>query len=556
MSHRVPTGVFVLGTVAADVAATTRAINLLGVPVGQDPHQVGGQDAGRSGSPEPLREINERVLHRLGGSPLGPPLLEGGWTGEPALDRLRGRARAAFLTRHQTLEWVWGDPLLCLTLPLWRSALDLRPVVVLVHAEPSAASPVDGGVTDALAPALWERYTRAALESIRGLAACVTRVDALLADPAGWDETLTAFLRSQGLRLDRRAGRAEIERLAGSLAAAETHGRSRDASDPSDAQLELGATVESVIGVHDRFPELRLPPETPGTERLLGEQRDADRHGRRRRRGARRNRERPGGAEIGGLGGPGQLPDYLIIGAQKAGTSSLYRYIAASPQVALPARKELHFFDVGYDRGVDWYRSQFPPPAAEAGGGRRLTGEGSPYYLFHPLAPRRVKALLPDVKLLVLLRDPARRAVSNYHHEVRAGRETLPLEAALDAEPTRLAGEAERLEADPGYESYNHRHFGYLTRGVYVDQLTSWRSHFPAEQMLVIQSERLFEQTDAEMRRVFDFLGVPHVPAPALSPSVVQPYLRPSAEVEARLAAFFVPHNARLYDFLGEDLGW
>jgi len=113
------------------------------------------------------------------------------------------------------------------------------------------------------------------------------------------------------------------------------------------------------------------------------------------------------------------------VGAQKAGTSSLYSYMVQHPQVLPAARKEIHYFDRHYDKGLRWYRRHFPLRARLSS--ERLSGEASPYYLFHPHAPRRIAETLPDARILMLLRNPANRAISHYFHEARVGREKLPL---------------------------------------------------------------------------------------------------------------------------------
>jgi len=256
--------------------------------------------------------------------------------------------------------------------------------------------------------------------------------------------------------------------------------------------------------------------------------------------------------------GRGALPDFLIIGGQKCGTSSLFRYLGLSPAVVLPDVKEVHYFDLHYDRGIDWYRSQLP--STSGGGrltrGRQITGEASPYYMFHPLAARRIRDALPDVRLIALLRDPSRRAVSHYYHELGNGHETLPLPAALEQEDERLAGESERIAAEPGYVSFNHRHFSYQSRGVYVDQLSVWREVFPADQLLVINSDRLFRDPREEMWRVYRFLGVPGEPPSHYSNYNVRTYPSVPDEVETRLRERFAEPNARLYEWMGEDFGW
>jgi hypothetical protein len=175
------------------------------------------------------------------------------------------------------------------------------------------------------------------------------------------------------------------------------------------------------------------------------------------------------------------LPDYLIVGTQRGGTTTLHHWLAAHPGV-LPARltKGVHWFDTGFARSEAWYRSHFPSRRVRDAAARRLgyepvVGEGSPYYMFHPFAPTRIASVLPDPRLLVVLRDPVERAWSQYHHETARGFEDLPFEAALEAEAGRLAGEAETL-VEPGATSASHQHHSYEARGRYAEQLEElWR---------------------------------------------------------------------------------
>jgi hypothetical protein len=255
------------------------------------------------------------------------------------------------------------------------------------------------------------------------------------------------------------------------------------------------------------------------------------------------------------------LPDYIIIGAQKCGTSSLYRYLNEHPAVAPAAGKEVHFFDWHYSRGTSWYRAHFPTIVARemfrARTGRRLiTGEASPYYLFHPHAPRRIKSLLPSVKLIALLRNPVERALSAYHHQARAGSEPLSFREAMDQEPARLAPEIERLTRDDTYKSAAHRRFSYLSRGVYADQLEAWFRLFPREQILVIRSEDFFEEPAATVAQVFRFLGLPSTQSSEFRRFNAGDYGEMDPAINARLTEYFAPHNQRLYDLLGRDLGW
>lgn len=244
-------------------------------------------------------------------------------------------------------------------------------------------------------------------------------------------------------------------------------------------------------------------------------------------------------------------PAFVIVGAQRGGTTSLYRYLAAHPGVLPASRKELHYFTNRHDRGPDWYRSQFPPTPPGT-----ITGESTPYYLFHPHAPRRLHAFAPDVKLIVLLRNPVDRAYSHYQLQVRRRHETLPFEEAIAREKERLAGELEKLIEDDRYVSFNYQHYSYLARGRYVDQLRSWFAVFPREHFLILRSEDLYQDPAAVVRTVTAFLGLPPVELADPRPHNDGHYAALRPETRRRLAACFSPKNEELAALLGTDLGW
>jgi Sulfotransferase domain len=244
-------------------------------------------------------------------------------------------------------------------------------------------------------------------------------------------------------------------------------------------------------------------------------------------------------------------PTFLIIGAQKAGTTSLHAYLSSHPDVSPPVTKEIHFFDDSYERGEGWYRARFPF--------RRdglITGEATPYYLFHPLVPERVAATLPEVKLIVLLREPARRAYSHYNHEVAAGREQLSFADALEAEATRLDGEEDRIRADVSYRSYAHRHFSYVARGFYAEQVTRWLQHFDREQLLVVPAEEIFARPRETVLGVQRFLGLDEVQPDDSHAYNSRIYERLDDELRESLQGRFREENARLFELLGRQFDW
>ena len=250
-----------------------------------------------------------------------------------------------------------------------------------------------------------------------------------------------------------------------------------------------------------------------------------------------------------------RLPDFLILGAQRGGTTTLYEFLARHPGVVPAREKEVHYFDFQTSRGPGWYRAHFPLRCRHP---RRLTGEASPFYLFHPRVPGRVHRRLPRARFLVLLRDPVERAHSHYRLQRRAGLEPLAtFEEAIAAEPGRLRGEAERVRAEDDHYSYNFHHYSYLARGLYREQLTRWFEHFPRGRFLILRSEAMHADPTRFYGRVRDFLCLSHPGSVAADLHLNhQPGESLDPGTRARLRAHFAPHNAALYELLGEDFGW
>jgi len=244
------------------------------------------------------------------------------------------------------------------------------------------------------------------------------------------------------------------------------------------------------------------------------------------------------------------LPDFLIIGAQKAGTTALYAYLRWHPDITGPSFKEVSFFDRHYANGERWYRAHLPVKR------RALVGEASPSYLFHPLAPERVKQMLPNARLVALLRDPVERAFSHYQHEVALGRERLSFEDAIDREDERMDGEIERMMRDPAYFSYAWWNYTYASRGMYAEQLERWYDAFPREQLLVLLTEELASDTAGAYRRVLDFLGAPPHGLDAYPRIFDRDYAEMDPTTRARLRERFEEPNERLAGLLGRDLPW
>lgn len=249
------------------------------------------------------------------------------------------------------------------------------------------------------------------------------------------------------------------------------------------------------------------------------------------------------------------LPDFLVIGAQKSGTTSLYGYLSHHPDVSAAVIKETHFFDEQYHRGWAWYRAQFPlREAAE----RRVTGEATPSYLLDPRTPARVARGLPGIRLVAILRDPVDRAYSQFNHETARGHEDVAsFEEALDLEPSRLLA-AERTVAPPPGSSMTNalKHHAYLARGRYAEQLERWYQHVPREDLLVLVAEELYADPPAVMRQVHRHLGLEAVELESYEARNQRAYSDMPPGIRERLEEYYAPHNQRLAELLGRPLPW
>jgi hypothetical protein len=240
------------------------------------------------------------------------------------------------------------------------------------------------------------------------------------------------------------------------------------------------------------------------------------------------------------------LPDVVIIGTQRGGTTSLFDWLATHPSVSPSSTKEVHYFDRFYENGERWYRTHFPLKLSA-----RLAVEATPYLLFHPLAPRRVEADLPDARFIVLLRDPVERAVSQYWHSRRLHAEDEPLAVALEREEQRLAGQKEIVAA--GGESFAYRNFSYKARGHYAEQLGPWFDVMGRERFLVMESEELWGDPVGP-GRVLRWLGLSpsRVPFPVTNDAPRDRTEDP--EVIDALRRHFAPRNEELFELLGRRL--
>ena len=262
------------------------------------------------------------------------------------------------------------------------------------------------------------------------------------------------------------------------------------------------------------------------------------------------------------------LPDFLIIGASKCGTSSLWDYLVRHPNVLsnYKYKKEIQYFDQKTQKGLSWYKAHFPTRKTimekekELANTKVFVGEATAGYIFHPLAPSLIKDLMPNVKLIALLRNPVHRAYSHYCHEFRMNRESLSFEKSIKMEPSRITGSYEKILSHKNYFCQERHDHSYLERGKYCDQLLRWYECFPKDQILVIKSEDFFEHPGDIYRKVLEFLGLPFHEKLEFEKRNQGAYEIPQTtefiNIVDELGDYFFKENQKLYELLGVDYEW
>ncbi|KRE62031.1 sulfotransferase [Nostocoides sp. Soil756] len=258
---------------------------------------------------------------------------------------------------------------------------------------------------------------------------------------------------------------------------------------------------------------------------------------------------------------PRIVPSFVMVGASRSGTTSLFRALSAHPAVVRPVvGKGVRYFDLNVTRPWSWYLGHFPLQATarlrSRGWGEPMAFEASGYYIFHPLAVPRLARAIPEVKVIAMLRDPVERAYSAWKHESARGFEWEPFQRALDLEDERLLGEVERMTADARYESFCHRHHSHRSRGEYADQVQRMWEHLGRDRVHVLQSESFFAQPEFEFARVLDFLGLPDFRPQAFEQHNARPGTPLDAGTRRRLASHYAPYNERLQRMIDEPLVW
>jgi hypothetical protein len=256
-----------------------------------------------------------------------------------------------------------------------------------------------------------------------------------------------------------------------------------------------------------------------------------------------------------------RLPDLLIIGTQRGGTSSLYRYLGGHPHVVASVRKETEYFSRRFDNGELWYRGHFPLRRSS------LTFEATPDYLFHPQAPARAAEAVPDARIVVLLREPVERAISHWQHMTRLGFEQLAFRDALAAEPDRIDAALADVAAGRSIDEGPLLRFSYRARGRYDEQLPRWLERYPRDRVLILRSDELFADPATSVAQLEQFAHLDpwthgsfrnwSTPSAAGTPKFPTPTVK-AADRDAldELRDHYQPHNERLAELLRVEPLW
>jgi len=245
-------------------------------------------------------------------------------------------------------------------------------------------------------------------------------------------------------------------------------------------------------------------------------------------------------------------PYFIVIGAQKAGTTSLFSYLAQHPKIATN-RKEIHFFDRNYHKGIDWYEKIISRTKQD----RIIVGEATPSYIFEPHVSRRVFRHYPNVKLILLLRNPVDRAFSAYKMRVRNGGENRSFEEVVRSELKLLKDD------DPVIRRRSLKNDSIITRGIYISQIKRWMEFFPSRQMLILCAEDFFNNPRKIMKKVYRFLKVhEHDFGNFTVMNAGESNEIMSDQIRTELVEFYKPYNQKLQEYLTHEaklnlqLGW
>ena len=246
------------------------------------------------------------------------------------------------------------------------------------------------------------------------------------------------------------------------------------------------------------------------------------------------------------------LPDFIIIGTVRSGSTSLYYNICEHPSVVEAAYDEIGYFDSNYHLGENWYRSMFPTQKImnkiREDTGYSITGEDTPFYFWKKEVAERISLDIPKTKIIVILRNPVDRAYSNYNLAVRENNEKLTFEEAIQEE-------MEFLSKNSFLETVN-RFRSYLTKGVYVNQIIPWLEIFPRDQFHFLSIEQMKSEPVDTLNQIFKFLSIPNYNIPTPQRRKVTNYKKMNDRTREQLIEYYKPHNEKFFETIKQKFEW
>ena len=246
------------------------------------------------------------------------------------------------------------------------------------------------------------------------------------------------------------------------------------------------------------------------------------------------------------------LPDFLVIGAKRCGTTSLYEYLGQHPCIKKSSHDNIGFFNDNFHLGIDFYKSFFPTIFEKKKiiqkNKKFMTYDVTPFYIYHEQTPKRIHQILPNIKLIVILRNPVDRSYSNYF----LGDQQKTFEELI-ADEKKILNKIDKNNVD---EYYDFVHTSMLARGFYAEQLETWYKIFPKNQILIIKSEDFAIQTNKIMNEIFNFLGLENFNILDNSKKNKIMYEPMKEETRKELIEYFRPYNKKLYSMINRNFNW
>tara|TARA_Y100000817_G_C16859644_1_gene545296 strand:+ start:1673 stop:2512 length:840 start_codon:yes stop_codon:yes gene_type:complete len=246
------------------------------------------------------------------------------------------------------------------------------------------------------------------------------------------------------------------------------------------------------------------------------------------------------------------LPDFIINGTVRSGTTSLYYNICEHPSILSADYDEIGFFDSNYQLGINWYRSMFPTQKEiselKKKTGFAITGEDTPFYFWKKEAARRILNDLPNVKIISIFRNPIDRAYSNYNLSIRANTEKLSFEDAIEEEMRFLDEHSFRESVD--------RQRSYIAKGIYEKQINFWFEIFPKKQIHILSTEDMKKNPQDTLKKIFRFLEIPEYTIENPHNQKAVKYEKMSEETRKLLCDFYKPHNEKFFQIIDKKFDW